>query len=185
MKDKMISTNEVGPRFQEIAHDAPTPGPMMGVEISPLDFIARNATPDELKAFERTIRERKAREPKEVFEKCGACGFVLSRPNRPRASSACIKCNWAQIEGGGMMRPMTEKEIGVHLEAQAKKDAAWAERMERAAFNRRNDDRRKHGLLPLSLEAFRGEMKAEAESRAKERQELMNLARKLAGSLAR
>jgi hypothetical protein len=153
--------------------------------LAPAEFVTRHATPKEWEQFRKIVAARVAKEPKEVLIRCGACGFVSSRPFHRRSGEACIKCNWAEYVDGGTMRDMTPAEVKAHLEAEAKRDAAWRERMERADFAHRNDDRRKHGLVSLTLDEFRAERKAEAEARAKERRELMNLARRLTKDLPR
>jgi hypothetical protein len=190
---KILTTNKGGPRFQEIAYDRATPGPMAGAEISPFDFIARHATPEEIRKFEKIVRDRVAKEPREVWEICMKCGNVSSRGFRRAAGRPCFKCNFNGEVGGGFYRDMIPAEVKAFQERQAKKDAEERIRMERAEFEHDADDRRRRGLVPLTVDEFRARRKAEAEARAKERQEflererqeLMNLARKLTKDLPR
>jgi len=192
---KILMTGENGPRLSERPYDAPVPGPMAGTEISPLQFIASNATPEELKAFERTIRDRVAKEPREIFEICmnPKCGYVSSRGPRKKPGRACWKCNFQDEVGGGTYRDMIPAEVKAYQAREAAREAAARARTERAEFNHDCDDRRTRGLVPLTLEEFRARHRAEAEERAKERREylerenreLMNLARKLTKDLPR
>ena len=191
MMKKIFTTNEGGPKFVETAFDRPIAGPMAGEEISPVDYIARNATPAEIRMFEKTIRDRVAREVREIFEVCMKCGNVSTRGSRRAAGRPCFNCNFQGEVGGGTYRDMIPAEVKAYQAREAKREAAWRERTERAEFNHDCEDRKKRGLVPLTLDEFRARQKAESATRAKERREfierenreLMNLARRLTKEL--
>lgn len=80
---------------------------------------------------------------------------------------------------------MIPAEIKAYQAREAKREAELRERMERAAFEARNDERRKHGLVPLTLEGYRAEKNAEWQRKRAADQELLDLARKLTKALPR
>lgn len=134
---------------------------------TPKEFCVRYALPDEWAAFQRTVAARVEKEPKVVWERCLKCGFTITRPYRngsdlSESGGACIKCNWQRLAGGGFMKDLAPAEIEAHFAATAKAEAAQRERDSRAAFYRRNDERRRAGLVPFGTMA---EWKKDEDSR--------------------
>ena len=180
----ILTTNEGGPKFRDPVLEPAKRGPMTGSGgADGKNFILANATPEEIRAFEKTIRDRMASEPREVWQICDKCGYVSTRGFRTPAGKSCFKCNFQSVEGGGMMRDMKAGEIRAHGIAKAKADAEWIERTRLAAYNADCQNRRAGGLTPWTREEFDAKREAEWEKRRAEDREMMDLARKLTKDL--
>jgi hypothetical protein len=182
--NKMLTTN-TPPKFLETPRDPVRPGPIMGQAESPLQFITQNATPEEIAELARRIRDRIAREPREIFEVCMKCGNVSTRGFRRAAGRACFNCNFHGEVGGGFYRDMIPREVKAYQAREAKKESEWLERARLAAYNHDCEDRKKHGLEPLTRAQFDAREKANRETERARNRELMSLARRLAKDLPR
>lgn len=157
MKDKHFSTDTVKRPTMDAEPMPFVPGPSTN-DGGPADpaasFVIKHAVAVEWATFAEIVQKRMAAEPAGVFERCDRCGFTFRRSYRTGAEltkpgSACIRCNRQQYADGGFMRDMTPAEIKAHLAAKATTETAEVERMKRAAFNARNDERRRSGLPPF------------------------------------
>jgi len=161
---KPIMTADLGLKLEQPNLTPPRRGPMTGMSsMSARDFVSQYANEEELTAFRTAVEQRLGQPQQWRWERCDGCGFAMKVPAATPPDGICVKCNWRRDERGGRMRAMADREVNEHLYKQAAKDKAEAERMRRAAFNERNQERARAGLPPWTFEHFIAQAKAEFE----------------------
>ena len=157
-------------KFEEPQLTPPRRGPVTGRSMPDVDFIAMNATEMEKKTFRAVVQARMAKGTANIWRHCNSpsCGLVMPERASNPEGSRCIKCNFTGALRGGRMQNMTEQEIAEYLAGKEARDRAERDRIERAAFNKRNGERRAAGLPDFTLDEFRAERNADYEARTRQ-----------------
>lgn len=176
---KFLQTRDMSARLEP--DDRPvTPGPRgpMTGETSPLTELARTATPAELAEFAEIVRKRRGA-TETAWMRCDnpACGFV-GKFRKSSLGGSCALCNWRSIRSSGHLQEMDAQAVAYYQETKAAKDRETVSRMELAALAGRNTERAKAGLAPLSLAAYRAEVKRDFELRVDRDRKLQEIVEK-------
>lgn len=157
---KLLQTASLRLKYDEPGQVSTRRGPRTGVsqDADGLEYLARNATPDEIRLFRAAVMARVAKATR-VWERCDnrTCGFVFESRADQSGPVRCIKCNYQGREDGGHMVPMTAEAIRAYLEEREKKGMIDRKRMFKASMAVRNEGRARGGLPPLSEDQFRKE----------------------------
>ena len=168
-KLRHVSMDEVKIRPDELA---PTPvrhGPATGRAMTDLEYLAQNATANELRLYRAATQARVARVVK-VWRKCDnpTCGLVMESRSGLAEGTPCPNCNLvchAAVVGTkiqpGHMRTMSEEEVREYKRQKAEADKRADERMFEAGFNARNAERGKAGLSLFTRDEYRKEREEE------------------------
>lgn len=172
IKKPDLSTGEVRRSFAK-----PLGTAEMHHGLSPIDFLAKNSTPDELRMYQAATLSRMAREGKTSWRTlpggsriradhrlygCPSCGKWMWFP--PTATF-CPVCNTAGLKNHrGQVRPATPEEEKAWFAREEKQIADY----KRTVFNLQNLDRAKSGLEPLTLEQYAAEQRKVGERRQRD-----------------
>jgi hypothetical protein len=178
MSRKIITTNNPPKSPDPVIRPADR-GPVAGESLAQggRPFVTREATAEEWATFEKIVRERLAKTPREIPEICQNCGHISSRNYRMPAGRSCL-C-------GGTYKDLSDQEIRIYQDQKAKTDAEWAKRTKAAAWNSDCEAKRRAGIEPLTRLAFDEKRRQEMETRKAREESIQDLARKLAQRLPR
>lgn len=153
------------------------PRGMMSSGMKPLDELGMNAKPEELAEFAEVVKKRRAAEVS-VWLRCDnpRCAIV-GRFKAEHQGTACMVCNWRQLQNLGHLQPATEQVVKDFQVSQKARDEEAAKRIEQAAFAARNTERAKFGLPPFTLEGFRDEQRRAYLKRVADDKEIARITR--------
>jgi len=135
------------------------------------DFILRNFS----ELSEKTIKSLKAEIEKKIkarpqfsFWKCTnkRCQWK-GRLKWDAKPGACLFCNWMQYKDGGQLVKMSKKEAEQFVKDEQERFRLANERAQKAAFYRRNEQRKKEGLDPIAYDEYLKEQKKLSEEHQK------------------